>query len=87
MTLKREDGKWCAKRITLACTIVGTMTGVIAVMPTVTGYVTSAMAPWVTYPDKLQHLENNQIRLEAKVDAVAAAVGANMTNLTELHIK
>jgi hypothetical protein len=87
MTLRRDDGKWCAKRITLACTILGTMTGVIAVMPTATGYVSRALAPWVTYPDKLQHLEDNQIRLESKMDSVIVAVGASTNNLTTLHIK
>jgi len=85
--IKKPDGSWCTKKITLACTIIGTATGVVAVMPTASAYVTKAIAPWTSFPDKLQHLEDNQVRVEAKIDRVADAVGANYTNLTTLHIK
>ena len=67
MTLKRDDGKWCAKRVTLACTIIATASGVVMAMPIATGYISKAMSPWTTLPDQVQSLRN-------QVDKISTAL-------------
>lgn len=71
MTLRKHDGKLSAGRITLVCTILGTMAGiVIAIQPTI-DFVKFGVSPWVSLPVKLEsmaqdikeikHLQEQQI--------------------------
>jgi hypothetical protein len=66
--IKKSDGSWCAKKITLACTVIGTMAAVIGVAPVALGYVAKVVAPWTTYPEQLN-------ALKTEVDGIADALG------------
>ena len=77
--IRKSDGSWCGKKITLGCTVIGTLAAVIGVMPTAFGYVQKITAPWVSFPTQLEEMRANQGRLEVKVDRIAEAVGAQVT--------
>ena len=77
MTLKRKDGKWSAAKITLLCTILGTIAAcAMAIQPAIDAC-SKAIAPWTSVPAKLEAMSADIKEIKLKVDLKSGGYTTN----------
>jgi hypothetical protein len=67
MSINDRNGKWKVGKITLLCTVIGTVSGCIIALPTAIEYGNKAIAPWTSMPAQIS-------RIERKVDTISDAL-------------
>ncbi len=68
MTLKHNDGRWSAKKITALCTIIAALATAVSAAPTFFSYCRAAIAPWTSLPDKVEAIQESVAKIEFKLD-------------------